>query len=81
MVDVPFPVVSNFKKLIPRQYLEKMAGLLRSLGALGLHLKPNRVHVSEGEITLEDESKTETYTLETDPTIKKTEISTFKNIR
>jgi len=80
-VDLPFLVVSNFEKLIPRQYREEVKELLRRMGALGLHLTPNRVRVSEGQITLQDESKTETFTLETSQTMGEAEISTFKNIR
>ena len=80
-VDVPFLVVSNFEKLIPRQYREEVKELLRRIGALGLHLTPNRVHVSEGQITLKDESKTETFTLEANQTMGEAEISTLKNIR
>ena len=80
-MDVPFPVVSNFEKLVPRQYREEVKELLRRLGALGLHLTPSRVRVSEGQITLQDESKIETYTFETDQTMGEAEISTFKNIR
>ena len=56
-VDVPFLVVSNFEKLIPRQYREEVKELLRRIGALGLHLTPNRVRVSQGQITLTDESR------------------------
>ena len=80
-VDVPFLVVSNFEKLIPRQYREEVKELLRRIGALGLHLTPNRVHVSEGQITLKDELKTEAFTLEANQTMGEAEISTLKNIR
>ena len=80
-VDVPFLVASNFEKLIPRQYREAVKGLLRSIGALGLHLTPNRVLVSEGQVTLKDESKTETFTLEANQTMGEAEISTLKNTR
>ena len=80
-VDVPFPIVSKFEKLIPRQYREEVKELLRRIGALGLHLTPNRVLVSEGQITLKDESKTETLTLEADQTMGEAEISTLNNIR
>jgi uncharacterized protein (DUF362 family) len=79
--DVPFPIASNFEKLIPRQYREEVKELLRRIGALGLHLTPNRVHVSGGQITLQDGAKTETYALKTDQTMGEAEISTFKNIR
>jgi uncharacterized protein (DUF362 family) len=81
IVDVPFLVVSNFEKLIPRQYREEVKELLRRIGALGLHLTPNRVHVSEGQITLKDELKTEVFTLEANQTMGEAEISTLKNIR
>jgi uncharacterized protein (DUF362 family) len=80
-VDVPFLVVSKFEKLIPRQYREEVKELLRRIGALGLHLTPNRVHVSEGQITLKDESKKEAFTLEVNQTMGEAEISTLKNIR
>jgi uncharacterized protein (DUF362 family) len=80
-VDVPFPIVSNFEKLIPRQHLEKVKQVLRHLGSLGLHLMPHRVRVSEGHIMLQGEGETETYTLKTDETLGEAEISTFKNIR
>jgi uncharacterized protein (DUF362 family) len=80
-VDVPFSIASNFEKLIPRQYREEVKELLRRIGALGLHLTPNRVRVSEGQITLQDGAKTETFTLETNQTMGEAEISTFKNIR
>jgi uncharacterized protein (DUF362 family) len=80
-VDVPFLVVSNFEKLIPRQYREEVKELLRRIGALGLHLTPNRVRVSEGQIILQDESKIGTYAIKTDQTMGEAEISTFKNIQ
>ena len=80
-VDVPFAVMSNFEKLVPRPYREEVKELLRHLGALGLHLTPHRVHVSKGQIILQDESNTDTYTLETGQTMGEAEISTFRNIR
>jgi uncharacterized protein (DUF362 family) len=80
-VDVPFVVVSNFEKLVPRQYREKVKELLRRMGALGLHLTPHRVRVSEGRITLMDEWKTEAFTLEVNQTMGEAEISTLRNIR
>jgi uncharacterized protein (DUF362 family) len=80
-VDVPFLVASNFDKLVPNEYLEKVKEILRHLGALGLHLTPNRVHVSGGQITLEDDSKTETFAFEINQTMGEAEISTFINIR
>jgi uncharacterized protein (DUF362 family) len=79
--DMPFPVVSNFEKLVPRRSLEKVKEILRRLGALGLHLTPHRVRVSEGRIILQDGSKTEIYTLRADQTMGEAEISTFKNFR
>jgi uncharacterized protein (DUF362 family) len=80
-VDIPFPIASHFEKLIPRQYREEVKELLRRIGALGLHLTPHRVHVSEGQITVKDESKTETLTLEANQAMGEAEISTLKNIR
>ena len=80
-VDVPFPTVPNFEKLIPRPSLKKVKELLRSLGSLGLHATPHRVHVSEGHMMLQDDSKKETYTFKTDQTMGEAEISTFRNIR
>jgi uncharacterized protein (DUF362 family) len=80
-VDVPFLVVSNFEKLIPRQYREGVKELLRRIGALGLHLTSNRVRVSAGQITLKDDLKTEAFTLEANQTMGEAEISTLKNIR
>jgi uncharacterized protein (DUF362 family) len=81
MVDMPFLLAPNFENFIPPEYLEKVKDILRHLGAPGLHLTPNRVHVSRGQITLEDDSKTETFTLETNQTMGEAEISTLKNIR
>ena len=80
-VDLSFPVVSNFEKFIPRPYREEVKKLLRGLGALGLHMTPHRVRVTEGQIRVEDESKTETFTLEANQTMGEAEISTFRNIR
>ena len=80
-VDIPFPTVARFEKLIPRQYREEVKELLRRIGGLGLHLTPNSVRISAGRITLKDESKTKTFTLETDQTMGEAEISTFHNIR
>jgi uncharacterized protein (DUF362 family) len=80
-VDIPFPIVSNFEKLIPRQNREQMEELLRRIGVLGLHLTPNKVRISEGQITLKDDSKKETFILETTQTTGEAEISTLNNIR
>jgi len=80
-VGIPFSIISNFEKLIPRQYRKGVKELLGRIGSLGLHLTPNRVLVSEGQITLKDEPKTETFTLEADQTTGEAEISTLKNIR
>ncbi|MBP1695408.1 MAG: hypothetical protein H6Q41_596 [Deltaproteobacteria bacterium] len=55
--------------------------MLSRIGGLGLHLTPNRVLVSEGQITLKDESKAEKFTFEADQAIGEAEISTLKNIR
>ena len=80
-VDVPFPIASDLKKLVPRRYLAEVTGWAGRLGALGLHLTPHRVRISAGQISLKDELKTETYTLETGQTSGEAEISTFKNVR
>jgi uncharacterized protein (DUF362 family) len=81
VVDLPFPVVHNVEKLVPRPFLDKAKEILRGLGALGLHLTPHRVRPSEGQITLQGESKNETYTVKTDQTNGEAEISTFKNFQ
>ena len=81
VVDLPFPVVHNVEKLVPRPFLDKVKEILRSLGTLGLHLTPHRVRPSEGQITLQGESKNETYTVKTDQTMGEAEISTFKNFQ
>ncbi len=80
-VDMPFPIVSNFERLIPRSYRGAVQELLRRFGTLGLHLTPNRVLVSGGQMTLKDDSKVETFMLEANQTMGEAEISTFKNIR
>jgi len=80
-VDVPFAVMPNFEKLIPRPYREEVKKLLRSLGALGLHLTPHRVRVTKGQITLQDKSNEEIYAFEINQTMGEAEVSTFRNIR
>ncbi len=80
-VDMPFVVVSNFERLVPLQYRKTVKELLRRIGALGFHFTPSRVLVSEGQITLKDDSKAETFTFESDQTIGEAEISTLNNIR
>ena len=81
VVDLPFPVAHNVEKLVPRPFLDKAKEILRGLGALGLHLTPHRVRPSEGQISLQDESKNEIYTIKTDQTMGEAEISTFKNFQ
>ena len=81
VVDLPFPVVPNVEKLVPRPFLDKAKEILRSLGALGFHLTPHRVRVSQGQITLQEEATVETYTVRTDQTMGEAEISTFKNFQ
>jgi uncharacterized protein (DUF362 family) len=80
-VGVPFSIVSNFEKLVPRQYRKAVSELLRQIGSLGLHLIPNRVLVSGGQITLKDESKVEILTFEANQTMGEAEVSTLNNIR
>jgi uncharacterized protein (DUF362 family) len=80
-VDVPFPPLSEFEKLVPSQSIETIKGLLRRMGSLGFHLTPHRIHVSEGQIVLTDESIEKTYTFLPDQTMGEAEISTLKNLR
>jgi uncharacterized protein (DUF362 family) len=51
------------------------------MGALGFHLTPHQIHVSEGQIVLRDESIKKTYPFLPDQTMGEAEISTFKNVR
>ena len=81
LVDVPFPPISKIEKIVPRQYLESIKNLLRRMGALGFHLTPHQIHVSEGQIVLWDESIKKTYPFLPDQTMGEAEISTFKNVR
>jgi uncharacterized protein (DUF362 family) len=81
VIDLPFPVLDNVKKQVPRPSLDKVKEILRGLGALGLHLMPHRVLPSEGQITLQDESKNQIYTIKTDQTMGEAEISTLKNFQ
>jgi len=80
-VDVPFPPLSKFEKLIPRQSVEAIKALLHRMGSLGFHLTPHRIHVSEGQIALKDQSVEKTYAFLPDQTMGEAEISTFKNLR
>jgi uncharacterized protein (DUF362 family) len=80
-VDVPFPPTSKLEKLIPRQSIETIKGLLRRMGSLGFHLTPHRIRISEGHIVLKDESLEETYAILQDRASGEAEISTFKNLR
>jgi uncharacterized protein (DUF362 family) len=79
-VDVPFPVEPG-RGAGPHENLNEMAGHLRRLGSLGLHMKPGKVRVIAGRITLADGSKEETYSLDPNQAMGEAEISTFKNVR
>ena len=81
LVDVPFPPISKIEKIVPRQYLESIKNLLRRMGALGFHLTPHQIHVSDGQIILRGESIKKTYPFLPDQTMGEAEISTFKNVR
>ncbi len=80
-VNLPFPVADDMEKIVPRQYLSEVTGLVGRLGVLGLHLTPHRVRVSTGQITLQDGSEAEVYTLEAAQAMGEAEISTLRNLR
>lgn len=80
-VNVPSAVMDDLEKIVPNSYVARVRALVDRLGALGLHLTPHRVRVSQGQIALKDESNIETFTLETNNTMGEAEISRFKNVR
>lgn len=80
-VDLPFPLASNYKKRIPKQFMEDMEELADQLGALGVHLTPYSVSVTKGEITILDDSKSKKYEIQTDKTFGEAEKATFNNIK
>ena len=80
-VDIPFPPISSFERLVPHESLEKVKEILRRLGSLGFHLTPHKVAVLGGKITLQEGATEETYTLKAEETLGEAEVSTFKNFR
>jgi uncharacterized protein (DUF362 family) len=80
-VDLPFPVPPGAEEFIPQLFFERAMETLRRLGTPGLRLIPHRVRVLQGEITLQQETETETFTVKADETGGEAEIATLKNIR
>ena|GEM_PF-357540 len=79
-VDLPFSLISNYKKHIPSEFVADIEEWSTYLDSLGLHLTPHRVAVTEGKITLLDQGKSRTYNIQTDETLGEAEKSTFNNI-
>jgi uncharacterized protein (DUF362 family) len=81
VVDVPFSMIPDYHKLIPRQYSGDIKELLPHLTGLGLHLTPHKVRVREGKVVLQDSSYREEYSVVMDRTMGEAERATYKNIR
>ena len=77
----PFRFRPSLKGSFHFSSMEAIKDLLRRMGSLGFHLIPHRIHVSEGQIVLKDETIEKTYAFLPDQTMGEAEISTFKNLR
>jgi uncharacterized protein (DUF362 family) len=79
--DMPFAMISNYKKHVDRRFLDDIRKWLPHFDTLGLHLTPHKIAVIQGEITLKKDSRETTFTVDKDSTLGEAEISSFQNIR
>lgn len=79
--DMPFTLISNYKRHISRKFIEDVYKWLPHFDTLGLHLTPHKVIIEEGEITLKKGSESTTFKVVKDKTLGEAEISSFKNIK
>jgi uncharacterized protein (DUF362 family) len=79
--DVPFALISNYKKHISRRFFDEIREWLPHFDSLGLHLTPHRVTLEQGEITLKQGSQKTSFRIDKDSTLGEAEISSFMNIR
>lgn len=79
--DMPFTLISNYKRHISRKFIEDVYKWLPHFDTLGLHLTPHKVIIEEGKITLKKGSESTTFKVVKDKTLGEAEISSFKNIK
>jgi len=79
--DMPFSVIPNYKRHIKRSFMEDIRKWLPHFDTLGLHLRPHKIAVEEGLITVTKGSEKNTFKVVKDKTLGEAEISSFQNIR
>jgi uncharacterized protein (DUF362 family) len=79
--NMPFALISNYKRHISRKFMEDIYKWLPHFDTLGLNLTPHKVTIEEGKITLKKGGETSTFKVAKDKTLGEAEISTFKNIK
>ena len=80
-VDVPFSLIPNYRKFVPRELVENVREWLPQLETLGWHMIPHKVRLKESKILLQGESTSQEYSLIGEKTLGEAEKSTFVNIR
>jgi uncharacterized protein (DUF362 family) len=79
--DMPFAVISNYKKHIDRKYMAEIKKLLPHFDTLGFHLTPHKVTIDEGTIIIKDGHKETAFTIDKNSTLGEAEVSSFHNVR
>lgn len=79
--DMPFPLISNYKRHIKRPFMENIQKWQSDLNSLGLHLTPYRVTIEHGQITLQNGTGKQIFEIVKDKTLGEAEISSFQNIK
>jgi uncharacterized protein (DUF362 family) len=79
--NIPFSLISNYKRLVERSFMEDIQKWLPHFDTLGLNVTPHKITVEAGEITLMKGQEKSTFTIAKDKTLGEAEISSFQNIK
>ena len=79
--DMPFNLISNYKKHVDRGLYEDIRECLPHFDTLGFHLLPHKIAIEEGEIILKKGGQEEQFSVDEDYTLGEAEVSSFQNIR
>ena len=79
--DMPFALISNYKRHIKRSFMEDIRKWLPHFDTLGLHLTPHKVTIEKGEIILKKGPESTKFTVDKDKVLGEAEISSFQNIK
>ena len=80
-IDLTFPLIEKFERIIPDKYEDEIKKLFPFLGPLGVFITPYKIKIRHGRLNIKDNGNESNYVIDRENTLGEGEISDINNLK